>query len=83
MGIRGDLRNTIQTINPHSTPPIGIVTMFFDRLDSGGVSPPQGLLPRSSCPYLPAAGVAPNRSEPLSKPPLPFALPYYHPTYYH
>jgi hypothetical protein len=39
---------------------------------------PQGLLPRSSCPYLPAAGVAPNRSEPLSKPPLPFALPYYH-----
>jgi hypothetical protein len=39
MGIRGDLRNTIQTINPHSTPPIGIVTMFFDRLDSGGVSP--------------------------------------------
>jgi hypothetical protein len=43
MGIRGDLRNTIQTINPHSTPPIGIVTMFFDRLDSGGVSPPRAL----------------------------------------
>jgi hypothetical protein len=30
MGIRGDLRNTIQTINPHSTPPMGIEwTMFF------------------------------------------------------
>ncbi len=39
MGIRGDLRNTIQTINPHSTPPMGI-----DHLIQ--VVPPKGALAR-------------------------------------
>lgn len=45
MRIRGDLRNTIQTINPHSTPPMGIDHVFsFDFLQVV-VPPPKGLLP--------------------------------------
>lgn len=44
MRIRGDLRNTIQTISPHSTPPIGIEsTMFFDFHSAGGVPPKSAL----------------------------------------
>ncbi len=54
MRIRGDLRNTIQTISPHSTPPIGIEsTMFFDFYSAGG-PPPKALLPDQTGPPLPA-----------------------------
>lgn len=69
MRIRGDLRNTIQTISPHSTPPIGIEsTMFFDFHSAGGVPPQKRSCPDPTWPpfYLPRQ-VSPNRSEPLSK----------------